>query len=111
LELQQLNYFRKVAKHQSVSTAANELDISEPYLSRKLSLLETELGVKLFDRIGRRIFLNQYGRLFLNCVNSVFDTLEIGIKDLKKYPTCNLEPLASEFLLFLKLSLAARVNL
>lgn len=84
LELQQLNYFYKVAKLQSISNAANELDVSEPYLSKSITLLENELGVKLFDRIGRRIYLNEYGKIFLNSVHSIFDNIETGVKNLKK---------------------------
>lgn len=84
MELLQLNYFLKVAKHQSISKAADELDISESYLSKMISLLETELELKLFDRVGRGICLNEYGKVFVNSVNSSISALDTGIDQLKK---------------------------
>ena len=53
MELRVLRYFLAVAKSESVSGAAELLNITQPTLSRQLMDLENELGVTLFQR-GRR---------------------------------------------------------
>lgn len=47
-----------------MTTAANELHISQPTLSRALARIERRLGVKLFDRHQNRLRLNKYGEIF-----------------------------------------------
>lgn len=76
MELLQLEYFAKVADLQSVSRAARELHISQSSLSQTLSHLEKELGTQLFDRIGRRIVLNEKGKVF-------YDGIQMALKELK----------------------------
>ena len=61
MELLQLIYFDKVAELQHMTRAAQELHLAQPALSKMIKTLETELGVTLFDRIGKRIVLNQNG--------------------------------------------------
>ncbi len=65
MELNQLYYFQVVAKYQHMTRAAEELHISQSSLSKTIALLEKEIGVPLFDRIGRRIMLNSTGQQFL----------------------------------------------
>src|SRR5262245_25851184 len=61
MELRHLRYFVSVAEAASVSKAALRVHICQPALSRQIRDLETELGVRLFDRIGRRIELTAEG--------------------------------------------------
>src|SRR5262245_14566735 len=61
MELRHLRYFVSVAEAASVSRAASRINISQPALSRQIRDLETELGVRLFDRVGRRIQLTAEG--------------------------------------------------
>jgi DNA-binding transcriptional LysR family regulator len=61
MELRHLRYFVSVAEASSVSRAALHVNICQPALSRQIRDLETELGVRLFDRIGRRIQLTAAG--------------------------------------------------
>src|SRR5262245_23909416 len=65
VEWQQLLYFREVAQQQHFTAAANRLTLSQPALSRSIARLEHELGVPLFDREGRSVRLNRYGKAFL----------------------------------------------
>lgn len=78
MELQQLEYFLQLTKYQNVSMTADFINISQPALSKHLAQLEQELGVKLFDRIGRNIYLNEYGKTFAQYVEQSLMTLNTG---------------------------------
>lgn len=75
MEFKQLIYFKKVAELEHITKAADELIVSESHLSRIISELENDLGVKLFDRKGRGIQLNPCGftlyKNVLNIINSI----------------------------------------
>lgn len=83
LEWQQLEYFQTVARVQHMTRAAEILSISQPALSRSIARLEAELGVPLFERQGRSIILNRYGRLFLKRVNRIIKEFNEGKQELK----------------------------
>jgi LysR family cyn operon transcriptional activator len=61
MELRHLRYFVTVADAGSVSRAAIQLRVTQPALSRQIRDLETELGLPLFDRVGRRLQLTAAG--------------------------------------------------
>lgn len=82
MELLQLKYFQTVARLEHMSRAAEQLRIPQPSLSKTISLLEKDLGVLLFDRRGKYIFLNQYGRAFLRRVDQALAALEDGKHEL-----------------------------
>jgi DNA-binding transcriptional LysR family regulator len=63
MDFYQLLYFRTVAQTKSISRAAEELLITQPAVSKQMRSLEEELGEKLFDRIGKRIFLTRSGEV------------------------------------------------
>lgn len=82
MELLQLKYFQTVAHLEHMTRAAEELRIPQPALSKTISLLEKELGVSLFDRRGKYIYLNQYGKVFLRRVDQALAALEDGKQEL-----------------------------
>lgn len=82
MEWDQINYFQTVAKAQHITRAAEQLSISQPALSRSIAKLEDELGVQLFDRKGRNIYLNRYGKIFLNHVEQAIQQIEIGKQEI-----------------------------
>jgi Transcriptional regulator len=82
MDLLQLKYFKTVAKNEHMTQAAEELHIAQPSLSKVISRLEEDLGVPLFDRIGRQIKLNQFGKVFLHRVERMFLELEDGKKEI-----------------------------
>jgi DNA-binding transcriptional LysR family regulator len=61
MDLRHLRYFVAVAEAGSVSLAARRLNGTQPALSRQIRDLEQDLGVRLFDRIGRKIVLTGDG--------------------------------------------------
>ncbi len=66
MELRTLRYFITVAELLNFSAAAENLKISQSAVSRQILLLEDELGVPLFDRVGRKVFLTQAGSELLD---------------------------------------------
>ena len=87
LDLQQLQYFRTVARLQHITKAANELHISQPNLSNAIKRLETSLGVQLFERRNGRIFLSEYGKVYLEGVERAFECLETAENKLRAMQT------------------------
>lgn len=73
MEIQQLEYFKVVAEMQHMTQAAERLNISQPALSKSISNIESVIGVPLFDRQGRSIILNRYGKLFLESVEIILN--------------------------------------
>jgi DNA-binding transcriptional LysR family regulator len=65
MELRQLRYFAAVARHESFTLAARELNVAQPALSQQVRKLEQELGVELLRRTTRRVELSEAGELAL----------------------------------------------
>ncbi|MDC8756799.1 LysR family transcriptional regulator [Janthinobacterium fluminis] len=65
LTLRQLQIFLAVADHGSTAAAADAVALSQSAASAALNELESLLGAQLFDRVGRRLVLNDNGRLLL----------------------------------------------
>ncbi|MDF1962233.1 LysR family transcriptional regulator [Priestia megaterium] len=83
MELLQLKYFQVVARLEHISKAAEELYVSQPALSKTISQLEKELGIRLFDRNGKYIKLNRYGKAFCAKVELALKTLKDAKHELK----------------------------
>lgn len=86
MDLLQLQYFITIAECQHITKAANQLRVSQPSLSNTLSRIENELGAKLFDRQGRNIVLNDYGKILLAHAKTIFrelDNITTEINELK----------------------------
>jgi DNA-binding transcriptional LysR family regulator len=62
MELRHLRYFIGIVDAGSMALAGRRLHVSQPTLSRQIRDLEREFGVRLFDRIGRRIVLTAEGQ-------------------------------------------------
>lgn len=65
MDLQNLSAFMLVADTGSFSLAAEQLHLTQPAISKRVALLEQQLGTSLFDRIGRNIGLTEAGRALL----------------------------------------------
>jgi DNA-binding transcriptional LysR family regulator len=84
MELQQLEYFRVVARTEHVTQAAEKLAITQPALSRAMARLERELGIALFDHRGRTVRLNRYGRAFLRHVDRALGAIGEGRREVSE---------------------------
>ncbi|WP_090577821.1 LysR family transcriptional regulator [Paenibacillus sp. OV219] len=78
MELLQLYYFLAVARSEHVTEAARSLHVTQSSLSKTIQRLEEDLGVSLFDRKGRKLQLNAFGRSFLRRTERALFELEQG---------------------------------
>ncbi|MBY0096664.1 LysR family transcriptional regulator [Mesobacillus maritimus] len=76
MELRQLQYFAEVAKREHVTEAAAHLHVAQSAVSLQISKLEDELGVSLFERVGRNVKLTQIGKSFLTHVKKALKELD-----------------------------------
>jgi|SRR5438270_154855 len=65
MEVHQLRYFCAVSETGSFTRAAEREQVAQPSLSQQIMKLEEELGVRLFDRLGRSVRLTGFGQVFL----------------------------------------------
>lgn len=65
MEIRNLATFLKVTELKSFSRAAEALDYSQSAVTVQIQQLEKELGVQLFDRIGKNVTITQYGHDFI----------------------------------------------
>lgn len=63
ITLRQLEVFAEVLKNGSTTQASQMLALSQSAVSAALTDLEGQLGVQLFDRVGKRLVVNEHGRL------------------------------------------------
>ncbi len=68
--------FRAVAETEHLPTASNHLHVSASALSRTIRLLEEQVGVPLFDRVGRNLHLNSEGRAMLKASRDAMRIIE-----------------------------------
>lgn len=66
MTIQQLRQFCILAEYENITLASKALFITQPALSMVLKNVEKELGLPLFDRKGRNIYLNHLGKDFYN---------------------------------------------
>ncbi|MBR5382966.1 MAG: LysR family transcriptional regulator [Clostridia bacterium] len=71
MDFRELTYISAIAKHQSISRAAAALYISQPSLSKFLQNTEHTLGLKLFDRRGRKYILTYAGERYLSYAQKI----------------------------------------
>jgi len=83
MDPRQLEYFRTVAKHEHMARAAAELGIADSTLSRAIARLEKRYGGELFDRVGRGLRLNGFGRALLMRVERALAELENGEREVR----------------------------
>ena len=73
MDSNRLLYFKAIAESESITKAAAKLFISQPALSKSLTSLEDELGCTLFNRVGRKLYLNSNGKRLLEYATRMHD--------------------------------------
>jgi len=73
LSLRELEVFVAVTEYGTVTAAADRVALTQSAASQALAALESGLAVQLFDRVGRRLVLNEHGRLLLPRAHAMLD--------------------------------------
>jgi DNA-binding transcriptional LysR family regulator len=76
MELRHLTYFVAVAEKLNFSRAAEALHVAQPAVSQQIRALEQDLGVPLFDRVGKRVRLTEAGHAFLPHARQILAAVE-----------------------------------
>lgn len=85
MELRQLRYFIEVAEREHITEAAEHLHVAQSAISLQISKLEDELGVVLFDRIGRNIKLTPIGKTFLTHAKAAIKAIDYAKTKVEEY--------------------------
>lgn len=75
MELRQLEYFKAICDELHFTRAADKLGVTQPTLSHQIKALEDELGIPLFDRIGKKIAVTEAGSILYNHANTIFNIM------------------------------------
>ncbi|OPA75140.1 LysR family transcriptional regulator [Paenibacillus selenitireducens] len=76
MEIRQIQYFLMLCNELHFSEAAYKLGISQPTLSQQIKVMEDELGVPLFDRIGKKTVKTEAGKLLEHHAAQIIQQLE-----------------------------------
>lgn len=85
MDLYQIRYFLAIAQTGSFTKAAERLFVSQPSLSAGIKKLEQELGVRLFERGGRRATLTPAGKFFLEKATNILNEYQATLRELKQF--------------------------
>jgi len=80
VELDHVEAFLAIARSGGFVRGSAALHLSQPATSRRIKLLETELGAPLFDRLGRGVVLTEAGRAFLPHAQALLGSMRDGIE-------------------------------
>ncbi len=78
MEVRHLEYFVAVVDAGGFSAAATRCGVAQPSLSQQIAKLEQELGVRLFDRLGRQVALTTAGEALLPRARSVLEAMQLA---------------------------------
>lgn len=87
MEIRQLKMFCAAAKNLSFTKTATELDYAQSNITAQIRLLEEELTVKLFERLGRTLQLTHDGHKFLKYATKILQLSDEAKEQLIQSPT------------------------
>lgn len=83
MNLQHLRYFITLANLEHYTKAARQLHITQPTLSHAISIIESELGVILFEKKGRNIILTENGKAFAKNIQEALNLIDDSVATLQ----------------------------
>ncbi|CAN7258611.1 LysR family transcriptional regulator [Pseudorhodoferax sp. LjRoot39] len=87
VSLRQLRVFQAVAAHASFTRAGDQIGLTQPAVSRCVTELEQQLGLKLLDRTTREVVLTEAGRSLAARLDRVLDELDTMLLDVRGLAT------------------------
>ena len=89
MDLRLLRTFQAVAELESITQAAERLNFTQPTVTAQIRQLEEHFGVRLFERLGKRLYITEAGR-FLACQSAsllvLYEKLEAQMQDFTGRP-------------------------
>ena len=85
MELRQLEYFQMASRLKNITRAAEGLGVSQPNITVAIKKLETELGIKLFDRSQKQLSLTPEGTIFLNRIEQALRCIQDAVLEVNDY--------------------------
>ena len=73
MTLQQVRYILEISRYSSISKAAQELYLTQPYLSSMLKELENELHITIFNRTRKGVKLTEEGKNFIQIAKPLLE--------------------------------------
>ncbi len=86
MTLQQLKYIIEIAETGSITMAAQRLFIAQPSLSKSVAELEKEMGITIFNRSNRGVYLSEDGTKFLSYARQIVEQTELLENEYKAAP-------------------------
>jgi DNA-binding transcriptional LysR family regulator len=77
-----LKTFMSIADSGSFTTAAEQLYLTQPAISKRIQALESELGARLFDRVGRQTLMTPAGEIFYKRAQIILQQLEDSLREI-----------------------------
>ena len=87
MELHQLRYAVAIAETGNFTRAAERCHVTQPSLSQQIINLESEIGHKLFHRLGRKAVLTEAGTVFLERARRILFEVENASRELSDHPS------------------------
>lgn len=84
MDIRQLNYLVALEKHLNFTRAAEEVHIAQTSLSQQISVLEKQMGVKLFNRNNRSVSLTPAGKVFIKDAKLIISKLDEAVNKAKQ---------------------------
>ena len=89
MDLRLLRTFQAVAELENITQAAERLNFTQPTVTAQIRQLEEHFGVRLFERLGKRLYITEAGR-FLACQSAsllvLYEKLEAQMQDFTGRP-------------------------
>ncbi len=103
MDFRQIRYFMEVANREHMTEAADLLHVAQSSVSRQIVNLESELGVDLFIREGRRVRLTPIGKIFYERMKNAMNVIDDARREVEEY----LDPEKGTIRITFPISLAA----
>lgn len=87
MTLQQLKYIIAIAECGSITSASQKMLVAQPSLSKSVSELEKEMGITIFYRNNKGVYLSEDGSKFLSYARQVVEQAELLEQHYKKKDT------------------------
>lgn len=87
MELRRLRNFLRIASEGSLGKASRAIGIAQPALGRQVQLLESELGVKLFERASKGMVLTDEGEYLKEALEHPVQQVDLALNNVRSYST------------------------